>query len=58
MERLKYGGDRVIKYLKRLFNKIELGEDPPTEWNMSYIFIRRAIKRCAQIIEVSVLYRL
>lgn len=29
MELLKYGGEKVIKYIKRIFNKIERGRQIP-----------------------------
>lgn len=28
MELLKYRGEKAVQYLTKLFNKIELGEDP------------------------------
>ena len=37
MELLKYGGERVVSFIRILFNKIEAGEEIPSEWNLSYI---------------------
>lgn len=36
MEVLKYGGRKLIMFIKVMFNKIE-GEDIPPDWNLSYI---------------------
>lgn len=37
MELLKYGGARIVSFIRMLFNKIEAGEKIPDEWNLSYM---------------------
>ncbi|KAK7872016.1 hypothetical protein R5R35_004529 [Gryllus longicercus] len=37
MELLKFGGDKILHYIKDIFNKIESGGDIPEEWNTAYI---------------------
>ena len=48
MELLKYGGNNLIKYITKMFNKIENGEQIPKEWNKSYItsIYKKGDKKC------------
>lgn len=37
IELVKYGGNKLIEIVTKMFQKIEGGENIPTEWNKSYI---------------------